>query len=514
MALPLDMACTVTIGDAAAPLVIEAVGVDELDAADPFIEDGVTWAWRFPDGIWPAQPEPVELKLNVIAPGPVELFDEGTTIAAELVFTVAPDADDPTVVDFYGRITDVDASPVAYRVGSTDVDGLRYALVAVSREVDAGEAYVDPFASDEFGHSTADYLAAVAVHTRGVPGFPDGLPELPQSGGSVAPALHPFWPVEVPRGPALPILVDIMRQSPPQQSNRSLGVIQPVIVPDAGAGHLDPANPFAVDFLPTELSTTLFADFDYPMEFVDFGALWGLELDAAAEGVWTVSADHLNFDANWRRSKLGIPNRVSISTYVGSVTGVKPETPTVYVRDAPDGTADVSPIELPIDVDNTLSVTGGALDDLASMYLPATDARDRWEAGSMRFYAAHALAQLTPTWFPAHASDISPPTDPWSAPGGGVGRVAAYVRPLVVYGLPPTQTPTGKSHHAGQLNSVELTHVDGEPVVDFTMRRTLPQAGAGALTPGGVATLAGGGPTVAELDPRFTVYDYRLAREV
>jgi hypothetical protein len=168
---------------------------------------------------------------------------------------------------------------------------------------------------------------------------------------------------------------------------------------------------------------------------------------------------------------------------------------------------------------------------LAELATLPPQTRTGWSPESFRWllYADRAGLEGFPLIFPALFVD--PDTE-----GTRSLRTAAYVRPLVVAGIPDEWDPIGSA--VGQASAVTLTIADGRPVVDFTLSPTLPVPGNPETTvplwdavpgtwdeqPGVWDDLRGGyvifrwdDPALAPatwdtLEPTQTWYQYRLAR--
>ena len=140
---------------------------------------------------------------------------------------------------------------------------------------------------------------------------------------------------------------------------------------------------------------------------------------------------------------------------------------------------------------------------LAPVYLPEADPRrDRWEADEFTYYADETLEGLVPSWFPRPTASTT-----------GEDRQSHLSRTVLVHSIVEGSTPLDRTWYAGQLRNVTVTFADGEAVARFGLRRswTFPTDADPALTPEDVGAMFGA-PTVAELDPAFTVYDHRHAR--
>lgn len=498
-----------TIGIPATARVLEAYAgvLDTLTPADPVLVSPWSWSWEGPQGLRPAQPGPVQLKAVILAPGPLDDLDIG--VPCQAVLTHDHDPATP-VAELYGRITDLEARPVEYAFpDGTHVDGLEYSLTAVDYTPDAAEVgLTDPTFVAESADDRIDAAATGTLRPRpvlygGLGGTLESYyapplrnPTTAELDVTVTLAAQPDATVEPPT--LRDAITRVLGQVAPNASGAASALLAPHVTASGSlpALKLDGDDPWVIDYLPRGAGA-VWADASwYPAEVVEYASgLWGLLVDPDASG-WVLSADHIDYDAKWTRHKVGDPTRLAISAPLGGGD------PTVVLVDSSDFDPDLGVVTEALDAPDLTTVA--AVASMAAMYLPVTDRADRWEAEGFRFYASEDPARLYPAWFPRHAL----------TPGTSYGeRARCYVQPVVVHGITEAETPTGKAFHYGTLDAVELVADGDEVVIDFRVRRTVPPSStAAAFTAGDWATLAGGGPTVAELDPRFSVYDYRLAR--
>jgi hypothetical protein len=512
---------TITVGDRFGTSTSTYVAVDPgtIDPTERFVADGLQAGWELP-GEWPAQPGPVEVRFALVGPDVDPLLDIGS------VCSVVVEAATGLVLEFYGRVTDMTASPIAYEAGGVAVDGQRCEVIAVDYSADLAEIRFDNANAHTSNAINPDFflsdfpMGSAWVPGEDVPpfayppqfptGFPDGMPYTPP--GVVLDTADPSyllrgWGDTEDPGSVRDLVLDILRQTPRLDPDgvsrggvRYMGMLG-VNVDPATAPLLDDTHPFTVDFPPNrsvDVATEGAAAF--PLEFTDGPDGWGLHDVAPGAAGWVLDAARVDYGATkWTRNKWGSPNRVRLiyAALGGTSDGV-------YEMDSVDRD--------PSDPVSVREVQVKNLDDagpffagrLAPVYLPETDPRrDRWEADEFTYYADDTLARLTPSWFPRPTASTT-----------GEDRQSHLTRPVVVHSIVPGSTPLRRGWYAGQLRSVLVTFVEGTAEVRFSLRRSwaFPASGDPALTPADVGALPGGGPTVADLDPSFTVYDYRLAQ--
>lgn len=514
---------TITVGDrhGDATNVYTALAPTSIGPTDRFVEDGLQAGWELP-GEWPVQPSPVEVRFAMIGPDVDPLLDIGS-VCSVVVETAAP----ATVVEFYGRVTDMTASPITYTADGVSVDGQRVEVIATDYTTDLAEIRFDNGATDATAISPDFFLSDFPMGGAWVPGedvppfayppqfptgFPDGMPYTPPAvvlDTSDPSFLLGGWGDTEDPGSVRDLVLDILRQTPRLDADgvarggvRYMGMLG-VNVDPATAPLLDDTHPFTVDFPPNrsvDVATEGAAAF--PLAFADGPDGWGLDDIASAPAGWVLDAARIDYGGTkWTRTKWGSPNRVRLIYGAGGGT-----TEGVYEQDSVDRDSS-DPVQVrEVEVKNLRDPGLYFAGRLAPVYLPETDPRrDRWEADEFTYYADDDLAPLTPSWFPRPTASLT-----------GEDRQSHLTRPVVVHSIVPGSTPLQRAWYAGQLRSVSVTFVDGAAEVKFSLRRSwpFPTPDDPALTPADVATLPGGGPTVSELNPSFTVYDYRLARGI
>lgn len=515
---------TLTVGDrfGASTSTYVALAPVDIDPADRFLADGLQVGWELP-GEWPAQPSPVEVRFAIVGPDVDPVLDIGS-VCSLVVETATPE----TVVEFYGRVTDLTAAPIAYSVDGVAVDGQRVEVIAVDYTTDLAEVRFDnAFAHDVNAINPDFWLSDFPMGSNWVPGedvppfalppqfptgFPDGLPYTPP--GVVLDTADPSyilggWGDTEDPGSVRDLILDVLRQTPRLDPDgvsrggvRYMGMLG-INVDPATAPLLDDAHPFTVDFPPNrsvDVATQGAAAF--PLGFTDSASGWGLHDIATAPAGWVLPAGRIDYGGTkWTRTKWGTPNRVRLIYGANNGTTEGVYELDSYDRDSSDP-VQVREVRVPQLQDPGLYFAGR----LAPVYLPEQDPRrDRWEADEFTFYADEDLTGLTPSWFPRPTASTA-----------GEDRQSHLTRPVLIHSIVSGSTPLQRSWYAGQLRSVSMTFADGSAEVKVSLRRSwpFPASGDPTLTPADVATLPGGGPTVADLDPRYTVYDYRLARGI
>lgn len=492
---------------------------------DPWLLDGMSWRWTRGDQSSAGQPEPMECRFVIVAPGPLQL-DIGARVSAQL-WDAPPPGDSGEVVGFYGRVAEVVASPTEY------ADPGDPELVVKAREYDI---------------TCVDYTVDLAEVTANIPAMVDGVTvaagALNRIRGYVAAAEVDGAPQGVYPGPlGIDSWVNLKNEDAGAGGllERISGVLDQVgtgelpgdLPGETAATALDRRKHRRAILSPRIDATTLPGV--YAVRDVDLlPASWAVDpppatydsatpadfplvLTAGPDGYGLVpddtsplclSGDLVDYAARWRRDKFTHPNRATV-TYTPE--GADDESAVTVNADDKATTDPVA--NLPLSAPLLGRTSSGPTSDptygprrMALMYLPEADARDRWTAEAFRYYPPDWTRLQYAPWFPRHADiDGTPQTNPPDP----ATRAQCYGHPLVISGIDPDHDPTGRGWYAGTLHGVTLTCDGTDPVLEVTLRRVVPvPTGAGALTPADLDP----GITVADLDPLFTVYDYRLAR--
>lgn len=490
---------------------------------EPFLTDPLSIGWATPIDK-PGQPDPVEARFSIVNPGPIAV-DIGRRVSVR----VYDDTGDFEIAALHGRVTDAVASPIDYELSDgTPQSGTLVDVVAVDFVVDLAEV---PCTTGVLPAGRADARMSLygdAIDPADLPGWDpvvqgfsghtwgiDSWVYLKAEDATTGRALERLLGVldqvglgYLPGGPGAPSAAP----SPSALDRRlaTRGILAPRVnattypadYPDANAGEgdwftIDEPSPYYDSDDPD----------DFPAVLTDGPDGWGLVIDGASPLV--VDADLVDWGAKFTRSKFTHPNRAEV-TYTPS--GGTDETAVVVEADD-RGTSDpIATIALSAPLLGEQYPTSTQDPDfaprrMALMYLPESDARDRWQADAFRYYLPNWDRLVAGSWFPRH-HDVDL-VSPGTTPGDPPTRASCYTRPVVVDGINPNHNPTGRSWYAGELAAVTLTLADERAVVDFTLRRVLPiPAGDGALAIEDVDPAI----TLADLDPAFTYYDYRLAR--
>lgn len=512
--MSLDYAATVAIDTTAGVLELTA---SDPSLVDPFLADGLALRWAREGN---AQPEPVEARFRIVAPGVLPV-DVGRRVS--VLVHDAPGGD--PVATFYGRVAEVQAEPVEYGDGISTVLGLAHDVVCVDYTADLAEltanfpAYdpaVTPSTRSGFGRirdyledtpgamaaggglygsafasTSLDSWVALKAEEAGTGGVLDRVQSvLDQVGVGDVPADLPA------DGEAVATALD--------RRKARRAILAPRVDPDVAPGTFHAAGEWAIDAPPALYTSADPAAF--PAVLTDGPLGWGLAIDEDSPVV--LPAAQVELGVKWRRDKFTHPNRATVTyTPPGATDAVS------LTVDGDDKPAADPVVNIALDAQLLGATIPTYSQDstygprrMAWMYLPESDARDRWQADSFRYYPPDWSRLLHQPWFPLHeAVDDTPAT----APSDPMTRAQCYGIPLVVSGIDPAFHPMGREWYAGTLSAVTLTLGDARAVLDVQLRRVLPvPTGAGALTPADLDPAI----TVADLDPRFSVYDYRLAR--
>lgn len=511
--------------------------VERGDPADYGPTDGLKIGWKYPEAAaWPTQHEIPYASFGVIVADAADFagVDIGSPVAISVYHvpagTIVPagyaqagTTDWIPVASFSGRVTDLGVKPSRL--------GMIYQVSCLDYLVDLAEARLAATGPDAWpGESIEDRLTRIADDLPDVFG---GAPWDMYSGP------EPDWGIFHANDaddlkPALDWVTEHLSQyvqyghyDPPIQggargiiATNNTGVYGTADDPDA---MLPQARRFELTwifrrlfnrgqaawlparFRPTGAGGTWRPDVDADDDQAFYDDLYEVpELDGstipAALGV--IPADVIQYDADWSRTKKGRAERVYVQTSV------------VYV-DAPNAKRagrgiegiygyDYSSTPPPtLTVDSTLGYRSEAF-HLADFLLREPGHADRWEVEKFRL-----LADLIPDRI-IRANSTS-----WFHP------ILFANYPLrAIAGLPVEQNPNGGADwYAGILTGAEFNLTRGRYAIDFTLSRELPRPATSTTGEGGYlsfATLAAdpvqATVTLADLDPAYSIYDYRAAR--
>lgn len=451
--------------------------IDEDDTADPDNPGplaGLRIGWTMPDGdLYPTQPDPVSCSMALIVPdiADVEELDIGSAAAVD----VSDATGGPVVFEFRGRLTDLKA--VAH------ARGVHLSLIALDHTLDERRTGFTAAGDDVASNHIGALFAAVGLDE----------PTLPYPGGTVGMRMEAGEPRSLPEALA-PILLSMVGGSTwPDVEGNARTILAPLV---DGLAPVDP-DPFVLDELPERSPE--------PVTGVFGPTAGGYGIDLAADAAAGVlDAAFVDAAAVWIRNKWLAVNQVDV-TYrdVGDVEATiraaTGETPIVSAR-----------IDTPIVPGFGIDIEAAA-QRVADYYLPEhvgnkwTVERFTWQLSRHIDDGGIDLSDVGPGWMPVHTAAEDDPI-----------RTLAYRRVVAVVGIPEHQNPAAGGIYAGRLVGAELTvNGRGELTLAFSLRRHLPKSTStvDVLTPAGLAASAYNGVTVADLDPDFTVYDYRLAQE-
>lgn len=430
---------------------------DTPDPVDPGPLGGLEFGWALPtQDTYPCQPEPMDAALGVIVSdaADVALLDIGSPVGIKVRFDTSGD----WPLEFYGKATDLTGSP--------HDRGWLVSLIALDYTVDD-----DHFVAGQTWPQEAADVRLVGIFTAA------GItqPTDPWAGGHSAltqPAL------DVGSESWAPLVVNSLDAI--LGTDATGDTVRAILAPVIDAGVL---TGYALDGVGKTNAQTLPGEFGVTAG--GYGILFTLDHDPV-EGI--LDACVVERSAEWVRRKYDAISRLEISGTDDSViTADNGGTPRVTGRLSLDAVSLVDPA-----------------DSFLDFYLPDAASIDRWAIESLVWRLDKDVnldTTLTQGWMPVH-----------SEPSGTAVRTLAYRRGVVISNIPSNQNPSGKLY-AGQLRSARFSIESRIPRLAFTMRRTLPEPTLDPITPAGIGASSFSAVTVADLDPAFIVYDYRLVKE-
>lgn len=479
--------------------------------------------WKFPDdGLWPTAPEPLNLQLSLVMPdaASVDQIDIGTSVYV-LVYLGITDGTDPLPsVVFTGQVAQLNGHPV--RANGTDAWQLD--LSCTDYVAGLGEREV------------AGYIPfqGVGVQTWVEKLFANaGMNPPDWNGGGWGQAMLTLNDGRIEPGSVLERVDSILstyadggniigaediaanHEWYPYEGWRR-GYLQPVTF--ATTGNLSSWRVYWFSKRNT-VAASSYADV-YPMSMAYSGGLakWSLFRSSGLAGLggsdWidatqVISADYIDFAADWKRTKNTSPTNVSIAN----------NTPAdEYVLDPWDQvnkeTGERTRGPITTRVTDFLGYQKFNAEWSAEMLLPDVVPYKSTPNGFSWYASADPDAPVLPSWFP------------------GVHTLwLGHSIPLVIDNLPQSQTPAvtpgdpaNPAWYAGTLSGATFVIEPGGTYrFDFTMRPGAPEPGGldiaglpnGYLRP---ADAGVGGPahtatwTPANTDPKLTPHHLRLAR--
>lgn len=391
------------------------------------IADTLRVAWRFPDGPWPSQPDPVEAAVGLITDDVSNL----TWIAVGDPVSIVGDTLETTPVEwvrFHGRVAEVTMTPIPR--GENDPWAL-FTVQAVDYTVDPADQPVTVAARSS--ESVEDRLGAI-IDAAAVAGFT-----------VAAPAAYPVGTLaaaDAVEGNLVPLLDDVLMQTAEVPGHE--GFARLVVSPEVAAGafvgfQLVPVVGIIED---TDLIDGL------PGRLVWSDGLLVLDVTSTGDAV---PANLVELGTTWARTKESDVQAVEVSGAFGSVTVSRP------------GGTVTRHLESDLTVEADAAV-------VAAMYLP--------DAGST--FTARGLV-----YRPAEPADLAG----WFPDPTASGAPRAYVMPVVVAGLVSTVDVNGRGYYAGQLSTVDLIIDQGQILVSFAIRPNLPRVAAAGVASNLLAAL-------------------------
>lgn len=447
-----DYYLRLNIGKGAHTFDWQSLDTDELAAVHML--DGMNVSWSVPTGgaqRYPDQPDAMEaaFTLRTLSAANLSALAKGVDVALELY---APDDLGAKVMGFYGRVTDVQLTPVK----EADQTWLYYGVQAVDYTADLAELSVQP------GAWPAEDLDD-RFTTRVAPAFPAAAP-WDNTGLALAAPTHPVRAQAFGGGKlldvALAVLGDCLLDAP---------LSAPVLVPKATyAGGL---QGFTNQWWPRELIGT--ADQLPGVAVLEADGIGGLRLtidwsDAGSSAGPDGTGPAVALDGGlvptgtlrWRDAKgADRPNAVAVTGTLGGVD----QTVEVDLDDVTGGIMPADRIQLAYQTE--LSAVADARTWAIFYLTDFTQLPDSWDVDTFTYRVPQAqLGQLR--LVPDHAQ----------AEGNDYWAVWPSVQPVVVYGIEDDKAPTGRTFVAGRFVALTLRINEGRVELDCRLRRGAPPA--------------------------------------
>lgn len=505
------------------------------DAAGFGIAAPLSISWSLPeDKVWPCQPNPVEAQIGIVVDQASDFAN--TAIGTPVSIMVYKDAAASTppagpygagqiwqpIAWFAGRVADMSSRPVKVKPNAR---GMLYTLDCVDYLVDLAEETVGGTVDwpQEFVPNRVARMMTEA-------GYPDPFATITTLAGSLFCQMG-ARPAANGTTNLLDILTSTLEASIDGETALDLALETAeryAVLPNLDVdlvNHkltLNAAQPFSA----VKLAKRSMGDWhDYPATFANLGVSgWGPSMDpdntlgvpsiptlpAEAQGVLD-ACDIRGLDgATWRAFKDGSIDTVTVTTslagYVGSASK-PPAIPVGYVVDT-----EIWP-SIFVTSDGVVNVT--AADALARLYLPTDAEQQRWQIDEFELVDAapsHVTNRgILPGWF----GPYTPGVDGYIPP-----RVVAVAKVPTVQNPNPSPDPW----YAGQLSHATFAIENRRHSFTFGLRPHVPRskikatlAASQYISPAALAAAVTQGwntVKVNQLDPHYTVYDYRLVRKV
>lgn len=468
--------------------------------------------WDFPDdGLWPTAPESIRLNLSLIAAAQADVaaLDIGSVVHVQVFLGVdngAPTFDPLPSVVFSGRVAAMAGSP--RRVNGTDAWQLD--LTCIDYLADLGEREVSgfmPFQGVGVQVWIERFFALAGLPAPDWNGGGPGSAQLTLNDGQVEPG-------------SLAAVADKMLSSYadggdwigsesvpanhdwyPYEGWRR-GYLQPDVDPDTGE-----LEGWRLAWFSRRNTVSSYSSAcSYPAELQNLGIHaedplrpWEVVMVPSPSGVLDVTqvveADYVDFGATWRRSKNTTPTAIIVSN-------LTPEAEAPGVWRQTQLTTTEPRAQVATRITDSLAYLEFNAQFACEMLLP-DPAPYKDTADAFHYYAsADPSWPMIPSWFP-----------------GQHQLWFGHSIPLIITGLPPTQSPVDeRGFYAGTLGGCTFTIEPGGVFgFDFTMHPGAPRPGGfpsafewNYLAVQTVAITC----TPAKIDRRVTVHDIRLCRNV
>lgn len=432
------------------------------------LADPLTIGWSLPDTEHrPSQPDPMVATFGVVVQRSADLdlvLGDPVTIAV----TFGPADKDTADVTFLGRVAQGEAA--AHPQGML----YRFTCADASTDLAGYDIGADPYAVQTVVTRMATMLARA------------GIPDADVSRGPMVAGLDPNLTVELVDQPSAANLLTSVIELWDQVALGDTGTLanvhyRAIIAPFPGPSSTGLPFRWSLDGVPDAYVATaltpLPAQFGHWFPDPDG---WGLAMDPDDRAAGVIDACVVEFDSQWAAITPAVVNRAAVVWLAATDAASARHQAVTYNNENPP-----PPGQTPVTAQRetqTLGLTSiPAVDTaaranatrLGAMMVPPPQNPGGWGPDSFRWllYKDPIGMGDFPVVFPHHEA-----TD---QPTPRALRTAAYVRPIVVAGIPEKWNAADATRDwvGGQLATVQLTIADGRPVIDFQLVPTLPAQG-------------------------------------
>lgn len=433
--------------------------------------DPLTIGWSLPDTEHrPAQPDPMVASFGVIAPSSADMdlvLGDPVTIAV----TFGPAAKAAPDVTFLGRVAQGEAT--AHDRGML----YRFTCADASTDLAGYDLGATPYAAESVTSRMTSMLARA------------GVPDADVIRGPMVAGLDPNLYVDVIEQPSAANLLTSIIELFDQVAVPGVGQLvsynyRGIIAPFPGPSSKGLPFRWSLDgvpevFIPTAL-TMLPAVFGH--WFPDPGG-WGLKMDPDDRAAGVIDSCVVEFDSGWAAIAPAVVNRAAVTWLTAAgwdpTIDANARVPQITVNNENPPPAGQTPVTTTRDTQTigaTPATTTAAQTNatrLGGMMVPVPQNPGGWGPDTFRWLLHQDPIGMAsfPVVFPRHdATDQPTPREL---------RTAAYVRPIVVVGIPGKWNAADATRDwvAGQLTSIQLTIENGRPVIDFQLVPTIPEPG-------------------------------------